>query len=96
MSHTTHKDYCRLYYQNNRRDILAKKKKEYYERKYMEEDLFTAARRLLRNVNVDSQGGGLLSIDTEKAATMLQIQVDKEDKRRRAERPKEDRDDDKT
>ena len=51
----------------------------------MKENLFTAARRLVRNVNVDSQGGGLLSLETEKASALLQIQIDVEDKRRKHE-----------
>jgi hypothetical protein len=80
-----HNAYCRAYYANNRVAILAQKK-AYYRRKHMpEEDLFTAARRLLRDVTADSESeGGLLSIQTEQSADMLRRQIEKEEKRRKA------------
>jgi hypothetical protein len=42
-----------------------------------EETLFTAARRLVRNLNADV-ASGLISQETEAAAHMLQIMIDRE------------------
>ena len=44
-----------------------------------EETLFTAARRLVRNLNADF-ASGLISQDTEAAAHTLQLMIDRENK----------------
>jgi hypothetical protein len=82
----THAEYCRAYYRNNRSAILAQKRTYYRRKKMPEEDLFTAARRLLRDVTADSEcEGGLLSIKTEQSADMLRRQIEKEEARRKRE-----------
>jgi len=45
-----------------------------------EETLFTAARRLIRNLNVDF-ASGLISQETEAAAHTLQIMIEREQRR---------------
>jgi hypothetical protein len=45
-----------------------------------EESLFTAARRLIRNLNVDF-ASGLISQETEAAAHTLQIMIEREQRR---------------
>jgi hypothetical protein len=82
----THAEYCRAYYANNRSAILAQKRTYYRRKKMPEEDLFTAARRLLRDVTADSEcEGGLLSVKTEQSADMLRRQIEKEEARRKRE-----------
>ena len=48
-----------------------------------EETLFTAARRLIRNLNVDF-ASGLISQDTEAAAHTLQIMIEYEQQQQQA------------
>jgi hypothetical protein len=48
----------------------------------MQEDLFTAARRLVRYLNIDLQHGGLVTNETEKALSLLELQMREEAKRR--------------
>ena len=46
-----------------------------------EDNLFTAARRVLRNIRADEAGGGLTSRDTIIAAELLSRHIDREEKR---------------
>lgn len=43
----------------------------------MDENLFTAARRLCRFINVDLNHGGLLSEDTERALVICEREIEK-------------------
>jgi hypothetical protein len=51
----------------------------------MDEDLFTAARRLLRDVTADNSEGGWISIKTQQSADILRREVEREDARRKRE-----------
>lgn len=54
-----------------------------------EETLFTAARRLMRFVNVDlNHNGGLLTEETQKALLDLERQVERENRRQKIEEQK--------
>jgi hypothetical protein len=47
-----------------------------------EETLLSAARRVVRFFNIDNtQGGGLISIETQQAMTTLDIQITQENRR---------------
>ncbi len=50
-----------------------------------EDNLFTAARRVLRNIRVDDAAGGLMSIETIKASEILARHLETEERRIRAE-----------
>ncbi len=50
-----------------------------------EDNLFTAARRVLRNIRADDAAGGLMSIETIKASEILARHLETEERRIRAE-----------
>lgn len=47
----------------------------------MEETLFTAARRLVRDLNIDLNHGGIVTVDTQKSLHLLEVQIVKLQKR---------------
>ena len=50
-----------------------------------EDNLFTAARRVLRNIRADESGGGLVSRETLMASEALAKRLESEERRIRAE-----------
>lgn len=50
----------------------------------MDESLFTAARRIVRFLNIDLNHGGLITEETEKALCTLEREIDKERSRQKA------------
>lgn len=47
----------------------------------MEETLFTAARRLVRDLNIDLQKGGIVTTETQMSLHKLEVQIVKQQKR---------------